>query len=92
LAKINTDTLQFEYLTDFEKKFTQDTLAQLFSDFGADRVSIPDLIKQAKDKKSGSEKTIRKLIAESTAFEIDKTGKTYYLVRKQGLFDEADLA
>jgi len=91
LAKINTDTLQFEYLTDFEKKFTQDTLAQLFNDFRADRVSIPELISHAKEKKSGSEKTIRKLIAESAAFEIDKTGKTHYLVRKQGLFDETDL-
>jgi len=88
LAKINTDTLQFEYLTDFEKKFTQDTLTQLFDDFRADRVSIPDLINHAKEKKSGSEKTIRKLIAENAAFEIDKTGKTHYLVRKQGLFDE----
>ena len=90
LAKINTDTLQFEYLTDFEKKFTQDTLAQLFDDFGSTRVSIPELINHAKEKKSGSEKTIRKLIAESAAFEIDKTGKTHYLVMKQVLFYEAD--
>jgi len=90
LAKINTETLQFEYITDFEKKFTQDTLAQLFNDFASDRVAIPELIKHAKEKKSGSEKTIRSLIVESAAFEIDKTGKTHYLVRKQELFDEED--
>jgi hypothetical protein len=90
LAKINTDTLQFEYITDFEKKFTQDTLAKLFNDLGAERVAIPDLIKHAKEKKSGSEKTIRSLIAGSTTFEIDKTDKTHYLVRKQELLDEND--
>lgn len=90
LAKINSETLQFEYVTDFEKKFTQDTLAQLFNDFETDRVAIPELVKRAKEKKICSEKTIRSLIAESAAFESDKTGKTHYLIRKQSLFDESD--
>lgn len=92
IAKINTETLHFEYITDFEITFTQDTLAQLFNDIGTDRVAIPDLIKYAKEKKKGSESTIRKLIRESTVFEVEKTQKVHYLVKKatetQDLFDE----
>jgi hypothetical protein len=87
LARINPETLKFEFIADFEKKYTEQTLLKLFNDFNADRVAIPQLIKNAEEKKICSAKTIRGLIAGSTAFDIDKTGKTHYLVKK---LDEED--
>lgn len=90
LAMLDANTLAFKFVMDFEKKFTQDTLNQLFNDLGADRVAVPDLIKHAKEKKLGSEKTIRGLIAKSADFVVDKSTKTHYLARKQVLGDQGD--
>ena len=82
LTKINEDSLYFEYITDYQKKFNDDTLLNLFNSSNAERVSIPDLIKRAKELKGPSETTLRKLIEETTLFRIDKTDKTHYLVKK----------
>jgi hypothetical protein len=82
LAKINDETLSFEFITDYEKKFTDSTLGELFNSFGMDRVAVPELIKRAVDEKKCSKTTIRKLIDESTFFKVDRSQKTHYLVKK----------
>ncbi len=82
LAKLNEDSLCFEYITDYQKKHDESTLERLFATFNADRVSIPELIKRAKEQKVCSETTVRKLIDEATEFRVDKIGKTHYLERK----------
>lgn len=79
LAKINTDTLKFEYITSYERKFTEETLQSIYEEIGGGKVSIPDLIKYAKDKKICSETTIRKILDETNLFEINKEGKTHYI-------------
>lgn len=89
LARINNENLRFEYLTDFEKKFTEDTLIQVFNFFNKTRVSISEIIKHVKDEKICSEKTLRKLVKESNNFTIDSSQKCHYLERKNELFDES---
>lgn len=82
LAKINEETLWFEFLADYERKFDESTLIKLFDGFGLDKVAIPELIRVAKEQKICSEATVRKLLKETTLFETDKTGKTHYLIKK----------
>lgn len=82
LAKVNEEILWFEYLADYEKKFDEDTLIKLFETFGSDKVAIPKLIKEAKEQKVCSEKTVRKLIGESTLFEVDKSERIHTLGKK----------
>ena len=47
--------MKFEYLGDFTKKFTDDTLLKVFETFNQERVSIPAIIKKAGELKMGSE-------------------------------------
>lgn len=82
LAKLKSETLGFEFITDFQKKFDENTLQNIFDGFGKDRVSIPDLIKSARDQKICSETTLRDLVEATTLFDVDRTGKTHYLKRK----------
>jgi len=82
MIKLNPENLTFEFLADFERKFTEATLLELFDSFTSERVAVPDLIKRAKEQRKGSKDTIRKLIAESTQLEVDRTQKTYYLFKK----------
>lgn len=82
LAKLNPDALSFEYITDYQKKFDEGTLVHLFEHFEQERVSIPELIKYAKDQKICSETTSRGLIDESKVFTVDKSGKTHYLMKR----------
>jgi len=82
IAKLNEETLWFEYLGDYEQKFDESDLTELFDSFGSDRVAVPDLIERAKTQKICSEATIRKLIKATAQFDVDKSGKTHYLARK----------
>ena len=77
--KLNPQTMKFEYLGDFTKKFTDDTLLKVFETFNQERVSIPDMIKKAGELKMGSEETIRKLIKCSKFFKVDNAEKIHYL-------------
>ncbi len=81
LLKLNIETFEFEFLRDLEKKFTEETLEELFDTFNSDKVAIPDLIKRAKEKNMGSHDTIRNLIKNSKSFTVDKSGKKHYLCR-----------
>lgn len=80
IAKINEQSLWFEFLADYENKFDENTLLTLFDSSGLEKIAIPQLIKQAQG--VCSETTLRKLIEETTLFEVDKSGKTHYLVKK----------
>ena len=82
LAKLNPDALSFEYITDYQKKFDEGTIGGLFDHFEQERVSIPELIRFAKEQKTCSETTLRDLIKESKLFTVDSSGKTHYLVKK----------
>lgn len=82
MVKLNPDTLGFEFVADYEKKYDESTLEHLFNQFNRDRVSVPELIKCAKEHKACSETTLRDLIGESKLFTVDKSGKTHHLVRK----------
>jgi hypothetical protein len=82
LVKLNVDNLCFEFVADFQKQFTADTLQSLFDSFNADRVAIPDLIERAKEQKVCSETTLRKLFKETKQFRTDASSKTHYLVKK----------
>lgn len=82
LAKLNPDTLSFDYITDFQKKFDEGTLVYLFEHFEQVMVSIPELIKYAKEQKTCSETTLRDLIKESKLFTVDTSEKTHYLRKK----------
>jgi len=81
LAKLNPDTLSFEFVADCQKKFDEGTLIQLFNHFEREKVSIPELIQYSKEQKSCSESTLRKLIKNSIVFKIDSNEKTHYLVK-----------
>jgi len=94
LAKINPDTLAFEFVTDFERKYTEATLIELFEHFNSDRVAIPELIKYAESIGKGSHSTIRKLIRESDALAVDDSGLPHHLYKKvadRSLFGDADI-
>ncbi len=81
IAKINPESFCFEFITDFVKKFDDRTLVQLFEHFQQDRVSVPVLIKYAKDQKICSETTLRGLIEESKIILVDKSSKTHHLYK-----------
>ena len=93
IAKINPETLCFEFIADFEPQFTEETLITLFESFNKDRVSIPEIIKLAKQKKTCSHGTVRKLIKECKTLELDDSGKTHYLCKQkdQSLFGYTDV-
>lgn len=80
--RLNVETLWFEYLGDYEKKFDDSTLIMLFDSFSLDRVAVPELIKKAEADKICSESTLRGIISDSKIFLVDKSGKTHYLVKK----------
>jgi len=82
MVKLNSDTLSFDFLADYQKKHDEGTLEYLFDHFNQDRVSVPELIKYAKEQKACSETTLRDLIKQSKSFSIDTTGKTHYLSKK----------
>lgn len=82
LAKLNEDSLCFEFIGDFQKKFDEGTLVYLFEHFEQVMVSIPELIKHAKEQKTCSETTLRDLIKESKLFTVDTSEKTHYLRKK----------
>ena len=82
ITKINSDTLCFEFVGDYQKKFDGDTLQNLFDSFNVEKVSVPDLIKRAKEQKGPSETTLRNLIKKTTVFKTVPMGKIHYLVRK----------
>jgi len=93
-AKINRDTLGFEYVGDFETKFKEQTLLELFEHFDSERVAIPELKEYAEKSKICSHDTVRKLINKSTLLGVDKSKKTHYLYKKaadRSLFGGADI-
>ena len=83
LAKLNEDSLCFEFITDFQKKYDEGILEALFDSFNAPRVAIPALIKRAKEQRGPSPTTLRNLLKETTLFRVDTTEKTHYLLRKE---------
>lgn len=94
LAKINPDTLTFEFVSDFERKYTDATLIKLFEHFNSARVAIPELIEYAKTIGNGSHSTIRKLIRESDTLAVDDSGLPHHLYKKvvdRSLFGDADI-
>ena len=81
IAKINPDTLNFEYLADCIKKYDDGTLVELFNHFAQTKIAIPELTKYAKEQKICSPTTLRGLIDNSKIFTVDKTEKTHYLYK-----------
>lgn len=77
-----TDGLTFEFLNDFERKFDNTTLVNLFNLFGQDRVKVVDLCKRAKKDKICSEDTVRALIKETKTFDMDTTDKAHVVCKK----------
>ena len=73
IIKLNKETFFFEFVTDFEQKFNEQTLSDLFDSFNSERVEVKQLIERAKEQKICAGNTIRKLIKESTLFETDKS-------------------
>ena len=82
LAKLNSDTLSFQYIADCQKKFDENTLVDLFDSFGLVRVSVPDLKKRAIEQKICSSTTLDKLIKQAKLFKVDDSGKKHFLVKK----------
>jgi len=82
VVKMKPETLAVEFLHDYEKKYTEQTLCDLFSMFNQERVSVPELIERAKEEKMGASNTIRGLINDSKLFTVDRSDKTHYLERK----------
>lgn len=85
MIKFNEETLTFGFLADFEKRYNEETLVNLFAQAdinNAGKVAVSDLKKLAGGKPSA--RTIDKLIAESSIFEIERHGggKKSYLKRK----------
>lgn len=82
LTKINPENLCFEFVTDFQKHFGEASLETLFDGLGKDKASIPELIKFSKKQGGPSATVVRKLINETTIFDVDTSGKTHYLRKK----------
>lgn len=90
--KLDTETLKFEYVGDFEKKFTEESLMDVFKSFGdVTEVPMPSVIQRAKEMNLGSAKVIRDLAKVSDHYKLDTTRKTHYLCsmngHKSNLFD-----
>ncbi|MBU4311916.1 MAG: AAA family ATPase [Candidatus Omnitrophica bacterium] len=82
LVKLDRDTLWLEFIKDFEKKFFASTLEDLFDSFKSERVSTSQLFERAKEQKICEKTTIRKLIAASKVFDVDKRKTPFVLSRK----------
>lgn len=83
MIKLNKETFFFEFLNDFETKYTEETLINLFDSFNCERVEITQLIQLAKKQKTCSEDTVRKLIKESKVFDTDKSQKRHTIYKRQ---------
>lgn len=92
IAQINPETLSFEYLTDFEPQFGDETLEKLYNAIGNPaEAKVRDLCDKAEElKKAGengmcSKTTVRKLLEKSALFEIDEAAgpKGADLVRRK---------
>ncbi|MCX5693525.1 MAG: AAA family ATPase [Candidatus Omnitrophica bacterium] len=83
IIKLNEETFTFEFLTDFELKFTEQTLVNLFDSFNCERIEIKQLIQRVKEQNICSENTLRKLIKESELFQVDKGGRSHFIYRKE---------
>ena len=83
IIKLNEEIFTFEFLTDFELKFTEQTLLDLFDSFNCERLEVKQLIQRAKDQNICSENTLRKLIKESKLFQVDKGGRSHFLCRRE---------
>jgi hypothetical protein len=82
LARLIPESLRFEFLADFEKKFDEDTAINLFDSFGQARVKVADMCKKAEQEEICSGDTIRNLLTGSSAFAIDKSKKPFYVTRR----------
>jgi len=85
MIRFNPETLTFEFLGDFSKKYSEETLVSLFNRADIDkigRVAIADLIKFANG--TPSKTTLHRLIDESTLFIKESAGqrKRAYLIKK----------
>jgi len=83
IVKLNPETFWLEFLANFEKKFTEETLTTLFNQVDSGKtgkVSIPDIIKIADGKPSRA--TIQRLIAGSQLFQKEISGKKSFLIKK----------
>ncbi len=83
IIKLDDNSLTFQFVNDFERKFTEETLINVFDSFGAERVKVVDACKRAEEQKICSEDTLRKLIKESKVFEVDDSQKAYVIYRKE---------
>lgn len=85
LMRLNGDSLWFEFegfLADSGNKFTDDMLSKIFDAVDSNRVSVPDLEKNAIQMfGKGSRNTIKARALESSLFRVDETGKTHFVVR-----------
>jgi hypothetical protein len=79
---LDEEALTFNYAGDFVKKFDNKTLLEVFEACGGGKVSIPAMIKKARELGKGSPAVIRQLIKGSPDFETDTSQKTYYIERK----------
>ncbi len=83
IVKLNKETFFFEFLADFEPKFTEQTLVDLFDSFNCPRVEITQLIQRAIERGICSRDTVRKLISESKVFQVDKSQKRHIIYKSQ---------
>lgn len=81
MIKLNKETFFFEFLFDFEPKFTAQVLEDLFNSFNCERVEITQLIQRAKEQNICSKDTIRKLVGESKKFKVDKSQKRHIIYK-----------
>ncbi|NQT06652.1 MAG: AAA family ATPase [Candidatus Omnitrophica bacterium] len=77
------DDLVWKFLNEFKDgcRFTEETLAELFKSFNADRVKQMDLVKKAKEEKMCSGKTLTDRIKESKLFKVEKEGKCNVIIK-----------
>lgn len=76
-AKLNTDTMLFEYIGNCEKKYTEETLLELYSGMGKEWVTIPELIEESKKKGLAGKDVIRGLIKKTKKFDVNTSGKAH---------------
>ncbi len=89
---IDDETLRFKFKGQFDHKFDDSTLFNIYESFNQEWVTVPAMVKKAQELKVCSGDTVRKLIHETKIFEVDASGHTHRIRKKEEnaiLWDES---
>ena len=90
LAKLDSDALKFVWLASYEKKFSEETLTNIYEQMGGGKIAVKDIVKFAEDNKICSRNTITKVVDAATLFTVEKVGRIKFVSKKETLGEYLD--